>query len=122
MRNASELQFAFDIFKRFAVVISARDEGTIAIEGKKYRRSFSSRAVTFEEQYRGVLARDTLHAFHISVERGEKGGTGFPKKGKREAGCRLPVRLAARTHIRPREYDKLCEEADLATHSVEGPP
>lgn len=101
---------------------------TIATEGEKH--SFPSRVVTFEreEQYRGVPTRIRCYTPFIFPLRGAKGrGTGFPKKGKRVAGCRLPVRLAARTYARThvcthactyarlRECDKLCEEAGLAT-------
>lgn len=111
MRNASESQFAFDIFERFA--ISARDEETIATEGEKHVGvRFRLERDAFEKQ--GVSRRGTHRtlAFYPSVERGENGGEpDFRKRESesRDAGClcvsqhaRTQARLHARTPTRMR--------------------
>lgn len=99
-----ESQLAFDIFERFAAAISAREtKNERTTEGKKRRRPFPSRAVTFgrEEQCRDVSTRDTPHAFHLLEREGRKRGNRISEKGKASRGMQVAcASRAAPTRMR----------------------
>lgn len=116
----------------FSIAFCGRDfragQETIATEGEK--RSFPSRSGHIRREGRtiqGCPDADTLlHAFYLSVKRGEREGNRISEKGKASCGMQVAcasrsthVRTHARTHActyaRLRECDKLCEEAGLAT-------